>query len=166
MPGFSVYNLTMGANIKQIATNRKAYHNFFIEETFEAGLELRGTEVKSLRAGRANLKDSYAVIRNNEAFVVGLHISAYEPGNIHNVDPERTRRLLLHKREIRTLIGKTQEQGYTLVPTKLYFKDSRAKIEIGLAKGKKLHDKRRAMADRDARRDIDRALRERQKPRS
>lgn len=158
-----VYNLTMGASIKQIASNRKAYHNFFIDETFEAGIELRGTEVKSLRAGRANLKDSYAAIRDGEAFVVGLHISPYVQGNIHNVDPDRTRRLLMHKQEIRTLIGKTQEQGYTLVPTRLYFKGSRAKIEIGLAKGKQLHDKRRAMADKDAKRDIDRALRERQK---
>ncbi|MHB0914949.1 MAG: SsrA-binding protein SmpB [Thermoleophilia bacterium] len=153
----------MGASIKQIASNRKAYHNFFIEETFEAGIELSGTEVKSLRAGRANLKDSYAAIRDGEAFVIGLHISPYEQGNIHNVDPERTRRLLLHKQEIRVLIGKTQAQGYTLVPTRLYFKGSRAKLEIGLAKGKQLHDKRRAMADKDARRDIDRALRERQK---
>jgi SsrA-binding protein len=153
----------MKPNIKPIAKNRKAYHNYFIEETFEAGIELKGTEVKSLRAGLSNLKDSYAVIKGGEAFIVGLHISPYAQGGIHNVDPDRTRKLLLHKREIRTLIGKTQEQGYTLIPTKLYFKDSRAKIEIGLAKSKKLHDKRRAMADKDARRDIDRALRERQK---
>jgi SsrA-binding protein len=153
----------MKPNIKPIAKNRKAYHNYFIEETFEAGIELKGTEVKSLRAGLSNLKDSYAVIKGGEAFIVGLHISPYAQGGIHNVDPDRTRKLLLHKREIRTLIGKTQEQGYTLIPTKLYFKDSRAKIEVGLAKSKKLHDKRRAMADRDAKRDIDRALRERQK---
>jgi SsrA-binding protein len=153
----------MANNFKQIAKNRKAYHNYFIEETYEAGLELKGTEVKSLRAGLSNLKDSYAVIKGGEAFIVGLHISPYAQGGIHNVDPDRTRRLLMHKREIRTLIGKTQEQGYTLIPTKLYFKGSRAKIEIGLAKSKKLHDKRRAMADKDAKRDIDRALRERQK---
>ncbi|HDY69791.1 MAG TPA: SsrA-binding protein SmpB [Actinobacteria bacterium] len=148
---------------KSIATNRKAYHEYFIEETYEAGIVLVGTEVKSLRAGKANLKDSYAVVKGDEVFIVGLHISPYEAGNIHNVDPTRTRKLLLNRREIRTLIGKTQQQGYTLIPTRLYFRGSRAKLELGLAKGKKLHDKRRAMADRDARRDIDRALRERQK---
>lgn len=153
----------MAEAIKPIATNRKAYHDYFIEDTFEAGLVLVGTEVKSLRAGKANLKDSYAVIKDNEAFVVGMHISPYDAGNIHNVDPTRTRKLLLNRREIRTLIGKTQQSGYTLVPTKLYFRGSRAKLELGLAKGKKLHDKRRAIADRDAKRDIDRALRERQK---
>jgi len=151
------------AGTKPVATNRKAYHDYFIEETFEAGLVLVGTEVKSLRAGRANLKDSYAMVKGDEVFVVGMHISPYEAGNIHNVDPVRTRKLLLNKREIRTLIGKTQQQGYTLIPTRLYFRGSRAKLELGLAKGKKLHDKRRAMADRDARRDIDRALRERQR---
>lgn len=149
--------------MKPIATNRKAFHDYFIEETYEAGLVLVGPEVKSLRAGRANLKDSYAVVKGNEVFVVGMHISPYEAGNIHNVDPLRTRKLLLNKREIRTLIGKTQQSGYTLVPTRLYFKGSRAKLELGLAKGKKLHDKRRAMAERDARREVDRALRERQK---
>lgn len=153
----------MVKGIKPIATNRKAYHDYFIEDTFEAGLVLVGTEVKSLRAGKANLKDSYAMIKDNEAYVVGMHISPYDAGNIHNVDPIRTRKLLLNRREIRTLIGKTQQSGYTLVPTKLYFKGSRAKLELGLAKGKKLHDKRRAMAERDAKRDIDRALRERQK---
>lgn len=153
----------MNESIKPIATNRKAYHNFFIEDTYEAGIDLRGTEVKSLRAGRANLKDSYAVIKNGEAFIVGLHISPYAPGNIHNVDPDRTRRLLLHKREIRSLIGKTQEQGYSLIPTRLYFKGSHAKIEISLAKGKKLHDKRRAMADREARREMERGFKERQR---
>src|SRR3990172_6762368 len=114
----------MSTEIKPIASNRKAYHDFFIEETFEAGIELKGTEVKSLRAGKANLKDSYATIRGGEAFVVGQHISPYAAGNIHNVAPIRTRRLLLHKRELRSLIGKTQEKGYTLVPTKLYFKGS------------------------------------------
>jgi SsrA-binding protein len=153
----------MQEKTKPIATNRKAYHDYFIEETYEAGLVLAGTEVKSLRAGRANLKDCYAVIKGNEAFVVGMHISPYAAGNIHNVDPLRTRKLLLNKREIRTLIGKTQQSGYTLIPTKLYFRRGRAKLELGLAKGKKLHDKRRAMADRDARREVDRALRERQK---
>lgn len=153
----------MSDNIKQIATNRKAYHTYFIEDTFEAGIELKGTEVKSLRAGRANLKDSYAMIRDSEAFIVGLHISPYAQGNIHNVDPDRTRRLLMHKREIRSLIGKTQEQGYALIPTRLYFKGSRAKLEIGLAKGKKLHDKRRALADREAKREMERGFKERQR---
>lgn len=149
--------------IKTIATNRKAYHDYFIDETYEAGIELKGTEVKSLRAGRANLKDSYATIKDGEAFVVGLHISPYEQGGIYNVDPDRTRKLLLHKREIRSLIGKTREKGYTLVPTKLYFKGRHAKLELGLGRGKKLYDKRRAMAEKDARREMERELRERQK---
>lgn len=153
----------MAGGIKPIATNRKAYHDYFIEDTFEAGIVLVGTEVKSLRAGKANLKDSYAMVKGEEVFVVGLHISPYDAGNIHNVDPTRTRKLLLNKREIRTLIGKTQQSGLTIIPTRLYFKGSRAKLELALAKGKKLHDKRRTMADRDAKRDIDRALRERQK---
>ncbi|MCL6106178.1 MAG: SsrA-binding protein SmpB [Actinobacteria bacterium] len=154
----------MTANdIKPIATNRKAYHDFFIDETWEAGLELSGTEVKSLRAGRANLKDSYAAISGEEAFIVGLHISPYKQGGIFNPDPDRTRKLLLHKSEIRSLIGKTREKGYTLVPTKLYFRNRRAKIEIGLARGKKLYDKRRAMAEKEARREMERGLKERQK---
>jgi SsrA-binding protein len=155
--------LTDMDSIKPIANNRKAFHDFFIEEKFEAGIELKGTEVKSLRAGRANLKDSYCVVKGEQVFVVGLHISPYEQGNIHNVDPDRDRRLLLHKREIRTLIGKTREKGYTLVPTRLYFSGRRAKLEFGLAKGKKLYDKRRSMADRDAKREMERGLRERQK---
>ncbi len=154
----------MTANdIKPIATNRKAYHDFFIDETYEAGLELSGTEVKSLRAGRANLKDSYAAIKGEEAFIVGLHISPYKQGGIFNLDPDRTRKLLLHKREIRSLIGKTREKGYTLVPTKLYFRNRRAKVEIGLARGKRLFDKRRAMAEKEARREMERGLKERQK---
>ncbi len=150
-------------DIKPIATNRKAYHDFFIDETYEAGLELSGTEVKSLRAGRANLKDSYATIRGEEAFIVGLHISPYKQGGIHNVDPDRTRKLLLHKREIRSLIGKTRAKGYALVPTKLYFRNRRAKLEIGLARGKKLYDKRRAIAEREARREMERSLAKRQR---
>lgn len=153
----------MPSDIKPIINNRKAYHDYFIEETFEAGMELKGTEVKSLRGGRANLKDSYAVIKGEEAFVVGLHISPYEQGNIHNVDPDRSRRLLLHKKEIRTLIGKTREQGYTLVPTKLYFKNRRVKMELGLARGKKMHDKRQALADKEAKREMERGLKERQR---
>ena len=148
---------------KPIANNRKAFHDFFIEDKFEAGIELRGTEVKSMRAGRANLKDSYCVVRDEQVYIVGLHISPYEQGNIHNVDPDRERRLLLHKREIRTLIGKTREKGFTLIPTRLYFRGSRVKVEFGLAKGKQLYDKRRDMADRDARREMERGFRERQK---
>ena len=149
---------------KPIASNRKAFHDYFIEETFEAGIELKGTEVKSLRAGRVNIKDSYCVINDEEAFIVGLHISPYEQGNIHNVDPDRTRRLLLHKREIRSLIGKTREKGLTLVPTKLYFRNRRVKLEFGLAKGKKVYDKRRTMAEKDANREMERGFREKQKP--
>ncbi|MBE0429877.1 MAG: SsrA-binding protein SmpB [Thermoleophilia bacterium] len=149
-------------DIKPIATNRKAYHDYFIDETFEAGIELKGTEVKSLRAGRANLKDSYGTIRDGEAFVVGLHISPYEKGGRYNVDPDRTRRLLLHKREIRTLTGKTREKGYALVPTRLYFRRSRAKLELGLGRGKKLHDKRRALAEKEAKREMERGFKERQ----
>jgi len=149
--------------IKPIANNRKAFHDFFIEDKFEAGIELKGTEVKSLRAGRANLKESYCVVKGEEVYVVGLHISPYEQGNIHNVDPDRERKLLLHKREIRTLIGKTREKGYTLVPTKMYFRNRRAKLEFGLAKGKKLFDKRRAMADKDAKREMERGFKDRQR---
>lgn len=161
--GSNRYNPRMAPHTKPIASNRKAFHDYFIEDTFEAGIELKGTEVKSLRAGRANLKDSYCVINDEEAFIVGLHISPYEQGNIHNVDPERTRKLLLHKREIRTLIGKTQEKGLTLVPTKMYFRNRRVKLEFGLAKGKKLHDKRRSLADKESKREIERGFRERQK---
>ncbi len=152
-------------DIKTVATNRKAFHDYFIDETYEAGLELTGTEVKSLRAGRANLKDSYATITGEEAFVVGIHISSYKQGGIHNADPDRTRKLLLHKHEIRSLIGKTREKGYTLVPTKLYFRGARAKLEIGLAHGKKLYDKRRALAEREARREMERGLVKRQRRR-
>lgn len=149
---------------KPIASNRKAFHDYFIEDTFEAGIELKGTEVKSLRAGRANLKDSYCTLRGEQIFIVGLHISPYEQGNIHNVDPDRDRKLLLHKREIRSLIGKTREKGLTLVPTKMYFRNRRVKLEFGVAKGKKLFDKRRALAEKDAKREIERVFRERQKP--
>ena len=122
--------------IKLIAQNKKAYHDYFIEETLEAGIVLTGTEVKSLRAGRVNLRDSYAAVEKGELFLVGVHISPYEQGNIFNHDPLRTRKLLVHARELRRLYGKVQVAGYTLVPTKLYFKDGRAKVEIGLAKGK------------------------------
>lgn len=145
--------------VKQIAGNRKAYHDYFIDETFEAGLVLVGTEVKSLREGRVNLRDSYAEVRGGELFLLGVHISPYTQGNVWNHEPLRPRKLLLHAREIDRIDGKVNERGYTIVPTKLYFKDGRAKVEIGLARGKKLYDKRADMAARDAQRDVERALR-------
>ncbi|MDZ4180056.1 MAG: SsrA-binding protein SmpB [Coriobacteriia bacterium] len=152
----------MAREIKTIAGNKKAYHDYFIDETFEAGIELTGTEVKSLRERGANLRESYASIKRGEVFLHGLHVPPYSHGNRANVDPDRVRRLLLHKREIRYLAGKTAERGFTLVPTKLYFNaDNRAKIEIGLARGKKLYDKRASIAERDQKRDTERALRDR-----
>ncbi len=149
--------------IKLIAQNRKAYHDFFIEETFEAGVVLTGTEVKSLRDGRANLRDSYASFEEGELYLTGVHISPYDQGNIFNHDPLRRRKLLMHAKELRKLHATIKESGYTLVPTKLYFKDGRVKVEIGLARGKKLYDKREAMAKRDAAREVERALRQRQR---
>src|SRR5450759_717118 len=128
--------------IKQVAANRKAYHDYFVEETYEAGLALVGTEVKSLRDGRINLRDSFAEIRGHELYLVGVHISPYAQGNLANHDPLRARKLLLHAREIDRIIGKVNERGYTIVPTKVYFKGSRAKVEIGLARGKRQYDKR------------------------
>jgi SsrA-binding protein len=148
---------------KLIAQNKKAYHDYHIEETFEAGIVLTGTEVKSLRAGRANLRDSYATVREGELFLVGVHISPYEQGNVFNHEPTRDRKLLAHRREIQRLFGKVQRSGYTLVPTKMYFKDGRAKVEIGLAKGKATYDKRQDIAKKDAQRDIERAFRDRHK---
>ncbi|NPV27231.1 MAG: SsrA-binding protein SmpB [Firmicutes bacterium] len=149
--------------VKVVAENRRARHDYFIEETYEAGLVLTGTEVKSLRAGKANLKDSYAKVEDGEAFLYNLHISPYEQGNRFNHDPLRTRKLLLNKSEINRLFGKTQQQGLTLVPLKLYFKRGRAKLELALARGKKLHDKREDIAERDARREIQRAIRDRER---
>lgn len=146
---------------KLIAQNKKAYHDYHIEETTEAGVVLTGTEVKSLRVGRVNLRDSYAVIEKGELFLVGVHISPYEQGNIFNHDPMRKRKLLVHAREIRRFIGKIQQAGYTLVPTKMYFKDGRAKVEIGLAKGKTTYDKRQTLAKKEAQRDIERSFRSR-----
>ncbi|MFZ5640875.1 MAG: SsrA-binding protein SmpB [Bacillota bacterium] len=143
--------------------NRKARHDYHIEEVYEAGIELKGTEVKSLRAGKANLKDSFALVRNGEVFVHNMHISPYEQGNRFNHDPTRVRRLLLHKHEINKLIGATQREGLTLVPLKVYFKNGRAKMALALGKGKKLYDKRQDMAERDARREVEKAFRERQK---
>lgn len=143
--------------------NRKARHDYHIEEVYEAGIELQGTEVKSLRAGKANLKDSFALVRNGEVFVHNMHISPYEQGNRFNHEPTRVRRLLLHKHEINKLIGATQREGLALVPLKIYFKNGRAKMAIALGKGKKLYDKRQDMAERDAKRELEKAFRERQK---
>lgn len=150
----------MAEGIKIIAENRKARHDYHIEETFEAGIALTGTEVKSLRLGRANLGDSYAVVENGELFLYNMHISPYTHGNMFNHEPKRTRKLLMHKREIMRLLGQTQEKGYTLIPLKAYFRRGKAKIELGLAKGKKLYDKREAIARRDEKRRIDRILKE------
>ena len=147
--------------VKPVASNRKARHDYFVEESFECGIELRGTKVKSMRQGRVNLKESYAAVKNGEMIVSGMHISPYEQGNIFNTDPLRPKRLLMHKREIRRLDGLVQRQGYTLVPLSVYLKDGRMKLELGLCRGKKLHDKRDDMAERDARRDIDRAMKSR-----
>ena len=146
---------------KSIAVNRKARHDYFVEDSFEAGTELLGTEVKSLRQGAANLKDSYCIVKNGELWVVGLHISPYEKGNIFNKDPLRQRRLLMHRREIDRLFGYVQRDGYSLIPLSLYFKNARVKLELGLCKGKKLHDKRDAAAARDAKREMDRTMKER-----
>lgn len=150
-------------HIKIACENRKARHDYFIHETFEAGLELKGTEVKSLRVGKANLKDSYAVIKDGEIFVEHLHISVYEQGNIFNHDPLRRRRLLMHKKEIIKLFSKTREKGFTLIPLKIYFKKGRAKMELALASGKHNYDKRAALAEKSAKRDIERAIRDKQK---
>jgi len=149
---------------RSIATNKKAYHDYFIDETFETGIELTGTEVKSLRQNRAALRDSFATVRAGEVWLHGVHISPYSHGNRANVEPDRKRKLLLHKKEIRYLIGKTKEKGYTLVPLKLYFSErNMVKVELGLARGKKNYDKRDSIAARDQKRDVERALRERQK---
>ena len=142
--------------IKLIANNKKAFHDYFIEETFEAGIVLAGTEVKSLRLGKCSVKEAYIMIEGHEMFVYGMNISPYEKGNIFNKDPLRPRKLLLHKEQIRKLAGKATEKGYTIVPLKVYFKDSRVKVEIALAKGKKLYDKREAIAERDRKREAER----------
>ena len=148
---------------KTVCENRKAHHDYFIHETYEAGIELFGTEVKSLRAGKANLKDSYAVVKKGEMYLENMHISPYEQGNIFNRDPLRPKRLLLHKSEILKLFGKTREKGYTLIPLKVYFKRGRAKVELALASGKHTYDKRRDLADKAAKLDMERALKERQR---
>ena len=146
---------------KTIAENRQARHEYFILESYEAGIELTGTEVKSIRQGSVNLKDSWCSIENGELFIKQMHISPYEKGNIYNRDPLRVRRLLMHKAEIHRLFGKIKQEGLTLVPLSLYFKDSRVKVQVGLCKGKKLYDKRDDAAKRDAKRTIDRAMKER-----
>ncbi len=146
---------------KEICANRKAFHEYFVLERYEAGIELAGTEVKSIRAGQVNLKDSFCTVKDGELFVRGMHISPYEHGNIFNKDPVRPRRLLMHKREIMKLNSRIMQDGVALVPLSLYFKDSRVKLELGLCKGKKLHDKRDSEADRQSKRDIDRIMKER-----
>ena len=155
----------IGLNNKEteqvIARNKKAYHDYFVLETYEAGIALFGTEIKSIRNGRVNLKDSFCSVDNGEMFAIGMHISPYEQGNIFNRDPMRKKKLLLHKKEIMKLFGQSQQQGLSIVPLQLYIKNGRAKLEIGLCKGKKLHDKREVAAKRDAERTIDRALKER-----
>lgn len=151
----------MAESIKAISENRQARHEYFIIESLEAGIELVGTEVKSIRAGGVNLKDSWISIENGEAYVKQMHISPYEKGNIFNKDPLRERRLLLHKKEIIRLFSRVKQDGLTLIPISMYFKGSRVKLQVGLCKGKKLHDKRDSMAERDAKRTIDRAMKER-----
>jgi SsrA-binding protein len=148
---------------KVIAQNKKANHDYFIEETYEAGIVLQGTEIKAIRAGRVNMKDSYARIINGEVFLVGMHISPYEQGNRYNHDPLRTRKLLLHKKQIDKLIGETKEVGYALVPLKMYLKNGFAKVLIGLAKGKKNYDKRETLKKKEAKREMERAFRDQQK---
>ncbi|MGN0654099.1 MAG: SsrA-binding protein SmpB [Oscillospiraceae bacterium] len=149
------------AQIKNISENRQARHEYFVLESFEAGIELVGTEVKSIRNGGVNLKDSWCSIDNGELFVKGMHISPYEKGNIFNKDPFRVRKLLMHRKEINSLFGKIKQEGLTLIPLSLYFKDSRVKMQVGLCKGKKLHDKREDIAKRDAKREIERSVKER-----
>ena len=146
------------ANTKTIAQNKKAYHEYFVEESLEAGIELFGTEVKSLRKGACNLKDAWCSIDDGEIFVCNMHISPYEQGNIFNRDPLRVRRLLLHKKEIMRLVGLTKQKGYTLIPLSLYFKNSRVKVQVGVCRGKKLYDKREVEAKRDMNREAERAL--------
>lgn len=146
------------SNEKVVATNKKAYHDFFIEDTFEAGIELVGSEVKSIRNGGVNLKDSFAIIKNGEIFLLNAHVSPYKMGSYYNPDPRRDRRLLMHKKEIARLRGKVEQKGYALIVTKIYFKQSLVKVELALAKGKEAHDKREALKEKQVKRDISRAL--------
>lgn len=147
-------------NLKPVASNRKAYHEYFVLEKYEAGIELLGTEVKSLRAGKANLKDSYCEVEKGELFITGMHISPYENGNIFNKDPYRKRKLLMHKKEIRRLHQSVKEKGLTLIALSVYFKNGKAKLEIGLCKGKKLYDKRETAAKKSASREMDKTLKQ------
>jgi SsrA-binding protein len=149
------------SGVKQVATNRKAFHDYYVLDRFEAGIELSGTEVKSIRAGEVNLKDSFCFVRGGELFVRGMHVSPYEKGNIFNRDPVRPRRLLMHRKEIRKLEAAVMRDGMAVIPLSLYLKDSLVKLELGLCKGKKLHDKRDAEASREAKRDIERTMKER-----
>ena len=142
--------------IKIVANNKKAYHDFFIEDKYEAGISLTGTEIKSIRMGKCSIKESYIEINHGEAYIIGMNISPYEKGNIFNKDPLRVRKLLLHKQEINKLLGASSEKGYTIMPLQVYLKNSKAKVEIGLAKGKKLYDKREATAKKDLRRELER----------
>ncbi|RME69768.1 MAG: SsrA-binding protein SmpB [Chloroflexi bacterium] len=151
------------SNIKVVATNKKARHDYHIEDTLEAGIVLTGSEIKSVRAGQVSLRDSYAVIRNGEAWLVNAHIAAYKQASYTNHEPRRERKLLLHRREINRLTGKLQEKGFTLIPLRMYLKGSWAKVELGLARGKKLYDKRQSLRERDDRRQIERSLGRRQK---
>ena len=144
--------------VKPVAQNRKARHEYFIEDTYECGIELVGTEVKSIRAGKVNLKDAYAQVKGGQAYLIGMHVSPYEQGNIFNRDPFRSRRLLLHKREIHKLQALSQADGYSLIPLQLYLKDGLVKLELAVAKGKKLYDKRHTLAERDAQRDMERRM--------
>lgn len=141
--------------VKLVANNKKAYHDYFIDEKYEAGVALHGTEVKSLRMGKCSIKEAFVRIENGEVFVYGMHVSPYEKGNIFNKDPLRVKKLLLHRSEINKLLGKIKEKGFTLVPLQVYFKDSRVKVEIGLARGKKLYDKRQDIARKDQRREAE-----------
>ena len=151
----------MAEAVKQVARNQKAYHDYFIEEKFEAGIELAGTEVKSIRMGNVNLKDSFCLIKDGQLSVLGMHISPYEKGNIFNKDPRRPRRLPMHKREIMRLFARIKQDGYSLIPLSVYFKGPRVKLSLGLARGKKLYDKRESAAKRDAKREMDRAMKSR-----
>lgn len=144
--------------MKLVANNKKAYHDYFIEEKYEAGLVLHGTEVKSMRMGKCSIKEAFIRIENGEMYAYGMHVSPYEKGNIFNKDPLRVKKLLLHKQEINKLTGKTAEKGYTLIPLQVYFKDGLAKVEIGLAKGKKIYDKRQDIAKKDQKREVEKEL--------
>jgi SsrA-binding protein len=151
----------MADNTKVLATNRKAYHDYHIEETYETGIALTGTEIKSVRAGSVNLRDAYAQVKNGELWLMNVHIAPYEPASRQNVDPYRDRKLLMHRKEILRLFGRVQEKGFTLVPLRMYLKKNRAKLEIGLARGKRQYDKREAISKRDAAREIERAVKTR-----